>query len=635
MSTVLKKGDVLVIVDLQRDFLPGGNLAVPDAHKIIEPINRYIEVFFLRHLPVIATRDWHPRNHCSFIDQGGTWPSHCVQGTDGALFPEELRLPEDIYVISKATLPEVEAYSGFANPDLKKILGDLGAKRLFVCGLATDYCVLHTVLDALDLGFNTYVLLDAVRAVDINTGERAIKDMQEKGACLIHSGDSITDGLLTSGLLTDFYQITMLKAYLDHGLRGQACFEFFVRRLPEGRAFLVAAGLEQVINYLLGVKFKEEDLCFLRQEGLPKEVTEYLRNFRFRGNIWAVPEGTIVFPGEPILRIEAPLPVAQIIETRLINILHFQTLIASKAVRCVLAAGERPLVDFGFRRAHGGEAGLLAARACYIAGFSATATLAAGLRFGIPISGTMAHSFVLAHKTEEEAFRDFAESRPGDLVLLIDTYDTTKAAGHITRLYPEFRDRDIYLKAVRIDSGDLLELSKQVRDIFDRAGMDKVGIFCSGSLDEYKIKKLIDLNAPIDAFGVGTNIDTSADAPFLDCAYKMVEYEGQPKMKHSEGKVTLPCRKQVFRQLDRSSGSFKVDIVGTIDEDIPGQRLLKEVMEAGRLTEPPEDLETIRKRLKNGLCHLPREIKEIVLTGQSYPVEFSNRLKKYLSVSDM
>ncbi|NIA08877.1 MAG: nicotinate phosphoribosyltransferase [Nitrospiraceae bacterium] len=632
MSIILEEGDALLIVDLQRDFLPGGNLPVPNGHKIIKPVNRYIEIFFSRHLPIIATRDWHPKDHCSFIDQGGIWPSHCVQGTDGALFPEELMLPEDTYVVSKATLPEIEAYSGFEYTDLIKILGELNVKRLFVCGLATDYCVLHTVIDALNLGFDTCVLLDAVKAVDIHNadGEKAIKEMREQGAGLIYSGNSMVDSLLTPGLLTDFYQITMLKAYLDHELDGQACFEFFVRRSSEKRSFLVAAGLEQVINYLLDVRFTEEDLSFLKQNGLPKKVTEYLKDFRFRGDIWAVPEGSIVFPGEPILRVEAPLPIAQVIETRLINILHFQTLIASKAVRCVLAAKERPLVDFGLRRAHGGEAGLLAARACYIAGFSATATVEAGLRFGIPLSGTMAHSFVLAHETEEAAFRDFAESRPKNLVLLIDTYDTLKSARRITEIYPEFRDRGIDLKAVRIDSGDLLELSRQVRDIFDRAGLDSVGIFCSGSLDEYKIKRFVDLNAPIDGFGVGTKVDTSADAPFLDCAYKMVEYEGQPKMKYSEGKATLPCRKQIFRQFDESSGLFKLDIVGVIDEDISGKRLLKKVVEAGRLTGPPENLETIRKRLRDGISHIPQKIKEIFPIGQRYPVEFSDRLKKFL-----
>ena len=355
--------------------------------------------------------------------------------------------------------------------------------------------------------------------------------------------------LSTSPLLVDLYQLNMMESYLESGETGSAVFEFFVRRLPDRRGFLVAAGLEQALDYLETLRFSPEDLDWLESTGrFTQRLIDYLADFRFTGDVHAMAEGTVFFADEPILRVTAPLPEAQLVETRLINLLHFQSLIASKAARIVLAAPGKLLVDFGLRRAHGGEAGLLAARASYIAGFAGTATVLAERTFGIPAFGTMAHSFIEAHDDEVAAFEDFARARPDGLTLLLDTYDTEAAARKVVALAPRLAAAGIAIRAVRLDSGDLSALSRSVRRILDQGGLADVTIFASGGLDEDSIAALIGGGAPIDGFGVGTSLTTSSDVPALDCAYKLQEYTGTPRRKQSPGKATWPGRKQVWRR---------------------------------------------------------------------------------------
>ena len=354
----------------------------------------------------------------------------------------------------------------------------------------------------------------------------------------------------TSALLTDLYQLNMMQAYLDRGETKTASFEFFVRTLPRQRGFLIAAGLEQVLEFLSHLRFAPEELDWLARTGrFGKDLIDYLAALRFTGDIHAMPEGTVFFADEPILRVTAPLPQAQLVETRVINLLQFQSMIAAKAARMVLAAPGKRLVDFGLRRAHGAEAGLLAARASYIAGFAGTATVLADKLFGIPIFGTMAHSYVQMHDDEAEAFENFARARPKNLTLLIDTYDTEAAARKVVALAPRLKAAGISVGGVRLDSGDLIALSKKVRRILDEGGLRDVTIFASGGIDETSIMTMLRAGAPIDGFGIGSSLTTSSDAPGLDCAYKLEEYAGLPRRKRSAGKATWPGRKQVWRRL--------------------------------------------------------------------------------------
>jgi len=342
-------------------------------------------------------------------------------------------------------------------------------------------------------------------------------------------------------LLTDLYELTMAQAYLEQDMEQPAVFEFFVRKLPSHRNFLVAAGLEQVLDYLSELCFSREELVWLHQSGrFSSQLLGYLETLRFTGDVEAMSEGTIFFPHEPILRIVAPLPQAQLVESRVINLLNFQTMVASKAARSVLIAGGKPLIDFGLRRAHGAEAGLLAARASYLAGFAGTATVLAGMIYGIPLYGTMAHSFVQAHEDETIAFEHFAKAQPDNVVLLIDTYNTEAAAGKVVSLARILQAKGIAVKGVRLDSGDLADHARRVRRILDEGGLSHAPILASGNLDEYRLRDLIRTGAPIDSFAVGTAMTTSSDAPSLDCAYKLQEYGGRPCRKRSEGKATWP-----------------------------------------------------------------------------------------------
>ncbi len=428
-------------------------------------------------------------------------------------------------------------------------------------------------------------------------------------------------------LLTDLYQLTMLQGYFLQEMEERAVFEFFVRKLPSRRRFLVAAGLAQALDYLETLHFTSEELEWLSASGrFRQDFIDYLAGFRFTGDVDAMPEGTIFFPDEPVLRVIAPLPQAQLVESRLINILHHQTLIASKAARVVLAAPGRLLVDFGMRRAHGGEAALFAARASYLAGFAGTATTLAAPVFGIPVFGTMAHSFVQSHDDEMQAFEHFARAQPGNVVLLIDTYDTERGARRVVSLAPRLKDQGISIKAVRLDSGDLAEHARRVREILDEGGLHSVQIFVSGNLDEYRIHELLAAGAPIDGFGVGTVLDTSADVPYLDCAYKLQEYAGRPRRKRSEGKATWPGRKQVYRFYSES-GWMEKDILTLAELPSPGgQALLQPVMRGGRRCQALPDLEAARRHLAAGMERLPQPLRTLE-EGGGVPVEVAPALQ--------
>jgi nicotinate phosphoribosyltransferase len=409
---------------------------------------------------------------------------------------------------------------------------------------------------------------------------------------------------MSEPLLTDLYQLTMLQAYAARGSAGSAVFELYARHLPPDRGFLVVAGLEQALDYLENLRFTTADVDWLASTGrFSGAFLETLADFRFRGDVWAVPEGRVVFAGEPWLRVEAALPEAQLVESRLINLLHFSTLIATTAARCVLAAQGRPLVDFGMRRAHGAEAALLAARAAVLSGFAATATVEAGRRYGLPLVGTMAHSYVQALGDEPAAFRHYAATFPDAATLLIDTYDTGRAAQTVAELVRS----GMTIQAVRIDSGDLAAEAVKVRRILDEGGASTVRIIVSGNLDELSIEALVASGAPIDSFGVGTRLDTSADAPTLDAVYKLQSYAGEPRRKRSPGKETWPGAKQVYRHYD-TYGRMHADRMTLADESgVEGEPLLNCVMRQGRRVDARPSVTQIAAQAQADLARLPIE----------------------------
>jgi len=437
----------------------------------------------------------------------------------------------------------------------------------------------------------------------------------------------------TSALLTDLYQLNMMQAYIDRGETKTAVFEFFVRKLPRDRGFLIAAGLEQVLDFLANLHFAPEELDWLARSGrFGKNLIDYLAALRFTGDIHAMPEGTLFFADEPILRVTATLPEAQLIETRVINLLQFQSMIAAKAARVVLAAPGKRLVDFGLRRAHGAEAGLLAARASYIAGFAGTATVLAEKLFGIPIFGTMAHSYVQIHDDEAQAFENFARARPKNLILLIDTYDTEAAARKVVALAPKLKAAGITIAGVRLDSGDLVALSKAVRHILDEGGLRDVTIFASGGIDETTIAKIIRSGAPIDGFGIGSSLTTSSDAPGLDCVYKLEEYAGLPRRKRSAGKATWPGRKQVWRRFE-SNGTMAGDILSVEGDNQGGEPLIELVMQGGKRLGSSPTLAQIRTRAARDLERLPEPVRRLE-PDASYPVEVSETLTRLAAEVD-
>jgi nicotinate phosphoribosyltransferase len=438
--------------------------------------------------------------------------------------------------------------------------------------------------------------------------------------------------LTGSALLTDLYQLTMMQGYHDSGMEDVAVFEFFVRKLRPGRGFLMAAGLEQSLQFLEGLHFSSEELAWLASTGrFNHGFLAQLERMRFTGDVHAMPEGTVFFPNEPILRVTAPIAQAQLVETRLINLLHFQTLIASKAARMVLMAPDKLLVDFGLRRAHGAEAGLLAARASYLAGFTGTSNVLAGMQFGIPLFGTMAHSFVQAHDGEALAFEHFAHAQPDNVVLLIDTYDTEEGARKVVALAPQLERSGIRIKGVRIDSGNLADHARQVRQILDEGGLNHATIFASGDLDEYLLRDMLVAGAPVDGFGIGTRMDTSSDVPYLDCAYKLQEYAGKARRKRSEGKQTWPGRKQVYRSHD-ADGRMAADIVTVEGDAQPGEPLLVPMMRGGQRI-AAATLADIRNHAATSLAKLPEPLRRLQ-EPYNYRVEIARALHELAAQVD-
>ena len=426
-----------------------------------------------------------------------------------------------------------------------------------------------------------------------------------------------------NALLTDLYELNMVASYLRRGMNGMATFSLFVRRLPEQRGFLVSAGLEGCLDYLEQLRFGDDDLEYLGTElKFPRNDLEAFKRLRFTGDVWAVPEGRVVFAGEPLIEVTAPLPEAQLIETFLLNRVTYETTIASKAARCVVAAAGRDVVDFAFRRTQGIEAGLDVARLSAMVGFRATSNVEAARRYQLTVAGTMAHSYIEAFESQLEAFRAFAEDFPARTTFLVDTYDTVSGINDAIKV---IRELDLQGQiGIRLDSGDLGELARRGRRLLDRAGLEKVRIFASGGLDEFQIEELVREAAPIDAFGVGTRMGVSADHPYLDTAYKLVDYAGRSVMKLSHGKVTAPGRKQVFRK-QRPFG----DVLGLFDEPVAPDRepLLEQVMAGGRRTRAHPTMAESRQRFQADLALLPEAACQ-VRSPKPPAVKSSDRLKQ-------
>ena len=430
-------------------------------------------------------------------------------------------------------------------------------------------------------------------------------------------------------LFTDFYELTMCASYFDNKNFEIATFDLFIRRLPENRSYFLFAGLEEVLHYLQSIKFAEGHLAYLKKQGFKEDFLDYLRGFRFTGDVWAVPEGAITFPNEPLIRVTAPIIEAQLAETFLLNSVNFQTMIATKASRVVHTAKGKSVIEFGLRREPGIDAGMKVARSSYIAGCQGTSNVLAGLVYGIPVFGTMAHSFIMSYPKEIDAFRAFAKTFPNKSTLLIDTYDDISGAEKAAVVAKELETKDCRLGGVRLDSGDLAQTSKKVRKILDDQGLGIVKIFASGDLDEFKIEELLSKGAKIDSFGVGTKMGTSADRPFLDVIYKLCETmaaDGSftPIMKLSKDKITLPGRKQVYRFKDAAE-NFEKDTIALTDEKVQGEPLLIKVMEKGKLIYKLPSLDNIRATAAENLSKLPEDYK--ALTGAPiYPVELSRNL---------
>jgi nicotinate phosphoribosyltransferase len=431
-------------------------------------------------------------------------------------------------------------------------------------------------------------------------------------------------------LLTDLYELTMCASYFENKKNEIATFDLFIRKLPPNRSYFIFAGLEQVLLFLENIKFNEEQLSYLKQHGFKEEFLKHLGDFRFSGEVWSVPEGTIVFPEEPLIRVTAPIIEAQLVETFILNTVNLQTMIATKASRVVCAAQGRSVIEFGLRRTQGTDAGMKAARSSYLAGANGTSNVLAGMKYGIPIFGTMAHSYIMFFDREIDSFRAFAKTFPETSTFLIDTYDDLKGAENAAIVAKELEKTGHRLNAVRLDSGDLLGLSKKVRRILDTHGLGYVKIFASGDLDEYVIEELVKKGAKIDAFGVGTRMSTSYDRPYVDVVYKLsgkVEYGTfVPAMKLSKGKITLPGKKQIFRQMNKK-GKYVKDVIGLESEKIGGKPLLKKAMENGQMTCGLPTLEEIRAVALKNLGEFPDRCKKL-RHFPVYPVELSCELSK-------
>lgn len=430
--------------------------------------------------------------------------------------------------------------------------------------------------------------------------------------------------MFSPALFTDFYELTMLQAYFEERMQDTAVFSLFVRQLPERRNYLLACGLDDVLHFLETLRFDRAALDYLASLGRFSDAfLKHLETLRFTGDVHAVPEGTPLFAQEPILEVVAPVGVGQFIETFLINQIQLQTMLASKAARVVAAAAGRRVVDFGLRRIHGIDAGLKAARAFYIAGVDATSNVAAGQVYGLELAGTMAHSYIQAHETELEAFRAFVAVFP-DTVLLVDTYDTRAAVDKVVQLSRDLGDA-FRVSAIRLDSGDLVSLAVESRRVLDEGGLAQVGIFASGGLNEDEVARLVASGAPIDGFGVGTDMGVSRDAPALDIIYKLVEYAGQDRLKLSPGKAILPGRKQIYRA--GSDGSATHDILTRHDDAAPGRPLLQQVMRGGeRLPAGRASLQDARRHARTELDRLPAPLRALAPAAVPFRVEISDTL---------
>lgn len=421
-------------------------------------------------------------------------------------------------------------------------------------------------------------------------------------------------------LLTDLYELTMMQAYFDQQMRGEAVFDLFVRRLPRDRRYLLVAGLDEALRALEDLRFDQESIAYLRSlNRFSGAFLGSLETFRFTGDVRAMPEGSIAFADEPLLEVIAPLPEAQLVETLLINQIQLQTMAASKAARVVHASQGKRVVDFGLRKAHGADAGLRNARAFFIAGVESTSNVLAGKTYGIPVSGTMAHSYIQACGSELEAFRTFVASFPAT-ALLVDTYDTLEGVRNVVKLARELGE-DFKVVGIRLDSGDIGPLARTSRQMLDEAGLTSVQIFASNSMDEHTMQDLLNGGAPIDGFGVGSRMAVSEDCPYLDMVYKLVEYDGRPTMKRSVEKATLPGRKQVFRRVEGAKAVG--DVIALADESCEGQPMLQRVMHNGRRTGPSPSLEEIRASAARNLVEFPADLRLLEPGPSAYPVQYS------------
>jgi nicotinate phosphoribosyltransferase len=433
---------------------------------------------------------------------------------------------------------------------------------------------------------------------------------------------------LSLGLFTDLYELTMAQAYWQSGQTASASFSLFFRRYPPDRGYFVLAGLADVLDYLESLHFTTSDLDYLRSlNRFDLDFLEYLAHVRFTGSVRAMPEGTIFFVNEPVIEVTGPVIESQLVETFLVNQINLQTILATKASRVVHAARGRELVDFAARRAHGVEAADKLARVSYLVGFDSTSNTLAGARYGVPVSGTMAHSYILSFQSEIDSLRQFARSFPDTSTFLVDTYDSLEGTRKAVVVAREMRNQGNQLRGIRLDSGDLLDLSRKARAILDDAGFPEVQIFASGGLDEFEVDELLRAGASIDAFGVGTKVGVSADAPWTDCAYKLVEYAGRPVLKLSTGKQTLPGRKQVFRYCE-PAGTYRRDVIAQAEEKPDeGKPLLSDVMKAGSRVMPEPKLDELRTRFRQEFAYLPQRHK-LLRAPEPYDVRISTELEQ-------
>ena len=441
---------------------------------------------------------------------------------------------------------------------------------------------------------------------------------------LVYPGDDL-------GSFTDLYELTMAQAFFNEGMFAPATFSLTIRSYPPHRGYLVSAGLEDVLDYLSNLSFSENSLAYLRSERMfSEDFLDYLGGVRFTGSVRAVPEGRLFFADEPVLEVTAPIIEAQLAETFIINQINLQTLLATKAARCVWAAQGRILSDFASRRTQGVDAALKMARCGYIVGFESTSNVLAAQTYGIPPAGTMAHSFISSFESEIDAFHSYARTFPARAVLLLDTYDTIAGAHNAVEVAKQLEANGQRLLAVRLDSGDFDSLSREVRKILNEAGLDYVKIVASGGLDEHQVERLTRDGAPIDIFGVGTKVGVSADAPWSDMAYKLVCYDQRPVMKLSPEKTYLPGAKQVFR-FKEAGGQLSQDVIGLQDEGMPdGEPLLTQVMVQGLRTGPKPTLGEIRELFCQEFLNLPDRFK-VLENPPHYPVAVSSQLKELTS----